>query len=80
MRFNETREIAAITLAESRSFNVGMHSGIYELIWFKLGVMIVTIGFYILIIVFVTLAFIPAEMNAKKHKGFSRFGLNVLYC
>ena len=31
-----------------QNFHIGMHLDIYELIWFKLGMMVVTVEFYIL--------------------------------
>ena len=34
-----------------KDFTVGMHSDVYELIWFKLSVMIDTTELYILILV-----------------------------
>ena len=39
-------------------FHVGMYSGVYESIWFKIDTMIDTIELYILILVQVTLALI----------------------
>ena len=37
-----------------KNFNVGMHSDVYESIWFKLGMMIDTVVLYILILVKLT--------------------------
>ena len=42
-------------LTASEGINVGMHLDIYELIWFKLGVMIDITELYTLILVCVTL-------------------------
>ena len=42
MRFIKPREITALVRTASKSFNVGMHSNIYGLICFKLGMMIHT--------------------------------------
>ena len=41
VRFVERREIAVV-LTASNNFNVGIHWNVYELIWFKLGMMIDT--------------------------------------
>ena len=43
-----------------------MHLDIYELVWLKLGMMIYTSEVYILILVYVTLAFIRDHVDAKK--------------
>ena len=47
----QIKEITTVFLTASYNFNVGMHSDSYELIWFKLGVMVVTAECYILILV-----------------------------
>ena len=36
IRFIETREITAVLMTASKNFNIGMHFGIHESIWFKL--------------------------------------------
>ena len=51
----ESREISAVILTISNSFDVGIHSDIYEPIGFQLGVMIDTTELYVLILVCVTL-------------------------
>ena len=51
MRFNKTGEIAAVLLNASKTFKVGMHLHICELIRRKLGVMIDAIELYMLILV-----------------------------
>ena len=38
----ELKEIIAVLLTWPKTFNVGMHLYVYELIWFKLGMMIDT--------------------------------------
>ena len=42
-------------LCIEENFNTDMHADVEELIWFKLGMMIDTTKFYILILVYVTL-------------------------
>ena len=51
MRFVETREIIVVLLTAFKNFHVGMHSNIYELIWFKVGMMMDTVALHILILV-----------------------------
>ena len=46
MRFNKTREIIAVILTASKSLDVGMHSEVYEPIWFKFSRMIATLGHF----------------------------------
>ena len=40
MRFIESRKIAAALLTVSKNLNVGMHSDVYESMWFKLGIIL----------------------------------------
>ena len=67
-RFCEAREMTAVSQTVSKHFNVGMHSDVPELIWFKLGLMIVTIVLYSLILVLLTLTLIQGHMSARKQK------------
>ena len=84
--FNETREMTPVLLCKN-NFSVGMHSDIYELIWFKCGVMIDTIELYILILVYYW-AWPQCHRSVRKqkllhqlsHKGNSWFALNLVYC
>ena len=71
-----------------KNFNVGMHSDIYQWIWFKLGMMIDTIVLYILILVYLTLTFIQGHWSVRKqqllsqlcHKVFIWFEWNSVFC
>ena len=46
MKVNEPRGITAVLLTVSKNFHGGRHSNIiYELVWFKVGVMIDTLHF-----------------------------------
>ena len=54
-----------------------MHSNVYESIWFKLGVMIDTIEFYILILNLWTLALIQGHRSARKQKHLPQLTDNV---
>ena len=47
MRFNETRIIAPVLQIASKTFNLCMHLGVYESIWFKFSIIIATIELYI---------------------------------
>ena len=86
MRVNKTREITTGLLTASKSFSVGMHSGICESIWFKAGMMIDTFKLYILIPVCLTLTVIQGHKSARKqnlqrqlsYKVFNRLGWNVV--
>ena len=51
VRFIEAREIIAVLLTASKNFKVGKHSDIYESVWFKLGMVIDTIDYCLLILV-----------------------------
>ena len=42
---------SCLEFAISNNFSAGMHSDIYALIWFKLGMLIETIELYILVLV-----------------------------
>ena len=53
--------MAVFTDCTKKAFNVGMHSDIYELIFFNFGVMKDTIGLYIFILVSVVLSFIQGH-------------------
>ena len=68
MRFNATREMTALLLTASKNFNVGMHSDVYEMICFKVGMVVDTIKHYILKLVCVTLNFIQDHRNARTEK------------
>ena len=65
-----------------------MHSGVYEWIWFKLGLMIDTNVLYILILALLTLTLVQGHMSVRKqkfmcqfsHKVFNRFQWNLVYC
>ena len=59
--FIEIREITAVLLTVSKSFNTGMQSDVYESISFKLCMMIDTIILYILFSVSMTLTFIQGH-------------------
>ena len=43
IEIDETRVITAVLLTASKTINTGMHLNVYELIWFKVGMMIDTI-------------------------------------
>ena len=47
---NKTWEITVVRLTAQKT-NVGVHSDVYESIWFKLGMMIDIIKLYILILI-----------------------------
>ena len=87
VRFNKTREIAVILLTALQTFNVGMHSNVYEWIWFRLGMMIDTVQLYIMILVLLTLTLIQSHRSARKqkpihqlsHKVFSWCRWNLVY-
>ena len=49
MRLIASREVTAVLLTASQNFNIGMHLDVYEPIWFKLNMMVITIKFYVLI-------------------------------
>ena len=51
LRFNELWETAAVLLTGLKDFNVGTHLAVYELFWFKLGMMIDTIELDIVMLV-----------------------------
>ena len=86
MGINETREITAVLMTVSKNF--GMHSHVYESIWFKVGMMIDTIELYILILTLLILTLIQGHRSTKKkkvlfqlsHKVFTLFGWNLAYC
>ena len=65
MRLNETREATAVLLTalKKNNFTVVMHPGIYESIWFKVGMMIDTDKLCISILV---LIFIQGHRIARK--------------
>ena len=69
VRVLETREITAVFLTASKTFNVGMHSDIYKSIWVRLDVMIDTIELYMLILVVVTLTSIQGRRNTVDLDG-----------
>ena len=58
------------------------------MIWFKVGVMIGTVQFYIVILVLLTLALVQGDRSVRKQqllcllscKVFNRFEWNVVYC
>ena len=65
----KTREITAVLqAAPKKSFNIGMHSGSYEWVWFKLGIMIDTVVLYLLILVLLTLTVIRGHRSVRKQK------------
>ena len=82
MRFSESRGTTAVLLTVSKNFIVDMHSDVWELIWFKLGMMIDTVKFDILVLVYVALTMIQGHRSARKqkrlwqlsHKVCNRFG------
>ena len=45
---NDAKEITAVLLTASKKFYVGMHSGFYQMIWFKPGMMIDTVDLCVL--------------------------------
>ena len=63
---NSCRFVIFVFFAVSENFNVGMHSDIYESIWFKLGMLIDTIELCILIIIYVTLTLMQDHRYARK--------------
>ena len=76
-----------------KNFSVGIHSDIYESIWFKLGLMTDTVELYILILVLLTLTLIQGHRSARKQKLWRQlshkvflggrvgwFGWNLVYC
>ena len=50
VEISETREVAAVLLIATNSFNVGIHSDSYKSIWCKLGIIVDSIKFYSLIV------------------------------
>ena len=57
---------SAVLFTGSKNFNVGMHSDVYELIWFKFSMIIDTIVLYILILVRITLTFTEGHRSMRK--------------
>ena len=66
---NETREMSAVLLAASKNFKVGMLSDVYEFIWFKVSVVIDTIGLCSWMIVSLTLALIQGQRSKECEKA-----------
>ena len=56
-----------------RKSNVGMFLDIYELIWFKVGVMVDAIVLNIFVLIWLTLTLIQGHMNARKQKLLRQF-------
>ena len=52
----------------TKNLNVGMHSDVYESIWFKLARMIYIIKFYVSVLVYVTLTLVQGHNDARKQK------------
>ena len=56
----------AVLFTGSKNFNVGMHSDVYELIWFRFSMITDTIVLYILILVRITLTFTEGHRSMRK--------------
>ena len=61
VRFIEPKDRTAVLLTVSKNFSIGMHSNFYELVWFKLNMMVNRIILYIFVLVLVTLNFMVWE-------------------
>ena len=68
VRFLELREIIPVLLTGSNNFGTGMHSDIYELIWFKLGLVIDTAELCMMTLGLVILTIIQGHRDAREQK------------
>ena len=83
---NEIREMTAVLLTASKNFQAAMHSDIYEMSWFKLGMMIDTVEPFFS--PYTSLIKLQGYRSARKqtllrqlpHKILNRCGLNLVYC